>query len=76
MSEEKPQQEQPKQQEQKGKKEAPLEEPSYWAPRNEVFNRALERYKKELEGLFPKHTTHTRQQRGQSARPRTTQTSK
>lgn len=62
MSEEKPQQEQPKQQEQqqqKGKKEAPLEEPSYWAPRNEVFNRALERYNKELEGLFPKHTTHT-----------------
>jgi len=34
---------------QKGKKEAPLVDPAYWAPRNDAFNRALERYNKELE---------------------------
>ena len=37
---------------QKGKKEAPLVDPEYWAPRNAAFERALERYKKELEGLL------------------------
>lgn len=36
---------------QKGKREAPLEEPAFWAPRNAAFDRAMERYKKELEGL-------------------------
>ncbi len=40
---------------QKGKKEAPLEEPAFWAPRNAAFDRAMERYKKELEGLFTPH---------------------
>lgn len=34
---------------QKGKREAPLEEPAFWAPRNAAFDRAMERYKKELE---------------------------